>query len=1125
MSSIAYGGWSEVDTYANGLSMTTKSDIFGHDLSKTDLGGHSFTYSYDKAGRQISRATTGETLTTTWLNTGLVAKQSFGASDYATYTYDLTGNRLSEYTVRGGVVIQNATSTYDALGRLATWAEAGGTVAPKASKTIAYDLNGNIMSVTGVYRVIDDFGNISTTDTSYGQTFAYDAMNRVVSDNGKGITYNTAGQRMTVTTRVFIKSGTFNGNLDWYWQDSKEEYYYDNAGNLSQVKYAAWREGNAVPATAVISDLTYDAMNRVTRQTDYQGSSVYYDRLLTYNSKGQIQTEDASTRKVSLTTNDVYRDVITYNYGSGSSYALGSYVSYTTKSYKNGSDSGAPDTSMTNTYAWYDGATLSRTDYKKDVTSSTTYTSTYSLSPSGTVTSASINDGRPRTVTFKNDLDGKVVRRDEADNNSSQGDPHEVRYRYNGVETSFDGNNSAPLSTYDYDDSLPSRWGVNGTGAFTGGFTTGVSATDMDESYEGINTFRRGAPGGHYVVQSGDTLQSIAQSVWGDSSYWYKVADVNGLSADTPLVEGQSLTLPADVVRTRNNASTFKPYDASEALGNTSPTAPKPPKQNKCGAFGQFLMMAIAIAVTMIIKVPVTNLLAFGQTTVPAGMAAVDVAAATGGLTGVAGAAITGAVASTVSQGVGVATGLQNGFSWKGVATSALSAGITQGLSQGGIFGQGGLFGGVNPTTGAPIPGAIANVGDAAIRAGLNGLVGNALSQGIGVVTGIQNKFDWAGVAAEGVGAFAGAKVAYAAPDQGIGADFASSMAYDIASAATRSLVTGTDFGDNLEAALPDAFAHTVGNAVADGILSLFSASPDIAGDDADDGQRGPADEAAPQPATSAESHPSSFQLTKNGMLVAYLVQPEPDEFGPPPPFDLPGDDDPAAPPAADAANAGDIPVLDLPPFPAVPAKPLNLPESGEIVVTGRRRKPIASPGGTNFARFQTRGVYVDLSHKYGRNFAAYLVAVMEGHQTRPLPGDSGGYTNYGFSELSGLSIKQIEQLTPETAAKLALKKYGTQAMRDATGAMQPLLLEAQWHGFHLPGYRGADGLLRASGGDPAKAVQLLNEFHNTSSYGRRNPGAYNEREFKLNTYLVTIYNVDLSHVVVTNYPRPKSHR
>lgn len=76
-------------------------------------------------------------------------------------------------------------------------------------------------------------------------------------------------------------------------------------------------------------------------------------------------------------------------------------------------------------YAWYDGAVTSSTSYKPDIDSSRTYTSIYNPSPTGIVNPVSINDGRPRTVTHRTDLNGQVLRRDEADG-SPNGDPHEV---------------------------------------------------------------------------------------------------------------------------------------------------------------------------------------------------------------------------------------------------------------------------------------------------------------------------------------------------------------------------------------------------------------------------------------------------------------------------------------------------------------------------------------------------------------------------------------------------------------------------------------------------------------------------------------------------------------------------
>ncbi len=39
----------------------------------------------------------------------------------------------------------------------------------------------------------------------------------------------------------------------------------------------------------------------------------------------------------------------------------------------------------------------------------------------------------------------------------------------------------------------------------------------------------------------------------------------------------------------------YRPYDPASAVGDLSPTSPKPPKNNKCGAFGQVLLVVIQI--------------------------------------------------------------------------------------------------------------------------------------------------------------------------------------------------------------------------------------------------------------------------------------------------------------------------------------------------------------------------------------------------------------------------------------------------------------------------------------------------------------------------------------------------
>jgi len=86
-----------------------------------------------------------------------------------------------------------------------------------------------------------------------------------------------------------------------------------------------------------------------------------------------------------------------------------------------------------------------------------------------------------------------------------------------------------------------------------------------------------------YVVQAGDTLSSIAAALWGDASLWWKLAEVNGLTAESALPEGLPLIIPAGVIVHHNNATTYQPYDPLEVLGNTSPTAPAP--QGKKGRY------------------------------------------------------------------------------------------------------------------------------------------------------------------------------------------------------------------------------------------------------------------------------------------------------------------------------------------------------------------------------------------------------------------------------------------------------------------------------------------------------------------------------------------------------------
>lgn len=121
----------------------------------------------------------------------------------------------------------------------------------------------------------------------------------------------------------------------------------------------------------------------------------------------------------------------------------------------------------------------------------------------------------------------------------------------------------------------------------------------------------------------------------------------------------------------------------------------------------------------------------------PTSLAAAATAATAYG-TGIsmAAGAIGAAVGSIVSQGVGIAVGAQESFSWKQVAQSAVGGAISGGMTA--AYGQASLAG--------------SGIQNTFVRAA----VSNAIGQGVGMVVGWQKNFSWTAMAGAVVGAVAG---------------------------------------------------------------------------------------------------------------------------------------------------------------------------------------------------------------------------------------------------------------------------------------------------------------------------------------------------------------------------------
>ncbi|MBY0563048.1 MAG: LysM peptidoglycan-binding domain-containing protein [Hyphomonadaceae bacterium] len=316
----------------------------------------------------------------------------------------------------------------------------------------------------------------------------------------------------------------------------------------------------------------------------------------------------------------------------------------------------------------------------------------------------------------------------------------------------------------------------------TPGGSTG-SFADYDLAYDQITSYEQGSRGGMYTVRAGDTLPGIAAALWGDASLWYKLAEVNGLTGESALIEGQPLIVPVGVVRSENNATTFKPYDPLEVLGNTSPTAPKPHKQ-QCGGMGQVLLVVIAMVVQVVLDRFIPGA---GKALSKAMTAAVNIGRS----------AAIGAAASATSQAVGVATGIQDKFSWNAVAMAAISSGIVA----------------------SPLGETVARatgVGNGFAKWFVTSAVEDAAAQAIGTATGLQKDFSWAGVAAAGL---TGGVLQGRGGARAVGARV-------LIEASMRSLIEGEDFGDAMLAALPGALGQYFGKTIGEQIADALSPEP-----------------------------------------------------------------------------------------------------------------------------------------------------------------------------------------------------------------------------------------------------------------------------------------------------------
>ncbi|HSV82081.1 MAG TPA: FG-GAP-like repeat-containing protein [Ramlibacter sp.] len=805
----------QVDAIGN--AMLWSYDSFGRLRDHIDLGGNNYDYSYDSAGQLIAQNhNRGQALGYKYDAAGQVVRITDWATGKVTsYTYDLGGRRIGERVTQGGATYQDNHLSYDARGNLRDVADA------RVHVQMDYDKVGNR---TRIETSVDYQGVSSEVASHRIRYFQYDAMNRQVVVDAVDATMNISkgqGHRLTYDRNGNRTSDTYIGNsvrtsggesiIAWYNEDGSavytttpvtftkvpdsvvvETYRYDKLNRLTsvvrdglQLDVRLYDGADRVIQSGPVQQLHADYTRIINEDRSFTDTIGQERRLNRYDVNGRILRQQVYRTDNGASKSDVIwnpPEKVTVN---GTTYTPGGYdnagnvLGYVVQNVE-----GAYVNEYRNGFKRFEG-------YMTEVTAGTSSkfapgSTTQQYDPNGFLTAITDSAQPLNNRTFVNDAEGRALF-------VNQGGNVQRQLIVNGEVLGIYG-------------AGPSATSSSANPSFD-------NLVDFDFGYSRISASYPNPAPGVYTTRAGDTLQSIAYGAYGDSALWYRIAEANGLTSNSDLRAGQTLTIPNRVSSIHNNNTTFKPYDPSRIEGDKTPYLPMPANDKGCGGVGQVLMIVVAIIVTIYTAgaaaaawgafSPAAAAAATASIsgTFSAGLAVITgttvggVSVAAGGAAmAVAAAAAGGAVGSIASQLVGMATGVQERFNWKGVALSALATGVSAGLA-----------GPSSPLTGG-------SVGHVVARAA----IGNMATQGIGVAAGLQKRFDWKGVAAAAAGSFVGQAAGGLIGDAWSGpvGEFGKRMVSGLAAGAAARLVGGNRV--TMQQVAVDAFGNALGSSLAD---------------------------------------------------------------------------------------------------------------------------------------------------------------------------------------------------------------------------------------------------------------------------------------------------------------------
>jgi YD repeat-containing protein len=714
------------ETTADGDTESWQYNAYGQAVTHTDLSGADYSTTYDAAtGQETGESDTwsptaqgqvaptyvtgpigtpnSETLT--YEADGQIATETFADGSSYSYQYDANGNVVREEdTTRDGNdnLVHTVTRTgYDSHNRISTVVETDVlTGATTLDETFSYDAAGNRREVEatsdgttqdawytydGDNRVQVSDGSLSdgqilVTDTADSYEQFYDANGNVTSQ----LTVNAAGD--TLVQRSYYDGRNERVRADYAVDTTtggvsrgvEETLSYDADGHalITDTYYAlgttlgglppgkvnpddADEEGTGTDVGGELDNATvdfYDVVGRLAEEQTF-GNPSHWD--------GTPDTPPATPPTPDSTTygNLTLQSEVVYQGSNGSAGydADGDVVAY---QYRDAS--GRVDQ--------YQVSYLRKDGYLQSATTGVNISGTPNVQPS---TDQTLYDTRGNAVALEQHTE---------DPSGTLADTVHV-FAYNGAGEIIERQDGTGISGTSLDQGSDPASQVQHYVYVNGQQLAHYDNAGTLDVLDEVTAFssHNDSPDS-YVVQAGDTLESIAQAEYGDANLWYVLAQANGLSSDTDLSLGQRLQIPT-VTTHSNSATTFKPYDPSSIVGSTTPNlptlAPPPPPlpSQHCNALAEIVIIAVTVVVTYFTAGATSELLA-------SELASAGVTVAAGSATAVAVGAVSVAVGAAVGNAAGQLTGeaegVQQGFNWSEVGETGLAAGLTAGIGSGG---------------------------------------------------------------------------------------------------------------------------------------------------------------------------------------------------------------------------------------------------------------------------------------------------------------------------------------------------------------------------------------------------------------------------------------------------------